>query len=512
MSDGGSDALVGDTEVMAHGEASLVPELPRLLSRVHFIGLGGAAMSGVARILLARGAMVSGSDAKDSRALLALRALGAAAAVGHDAANLDLLPGGPTALVTTKAVHQANPDNPELLEAAARGVPVLHRSAVLAELMADHRAACVSGSAGKTSTTSMLVVALQACGTDPSFMIGGDLMASGSSAHHGHGEVFVAEADESDGSFLAYSPAVAIVTNVEPDHLDHHGTVEAYVAVFDAFVARIEPGGVLVACADDPGSAALADRAAAGGVRVRRYGRAADGPEDLTMLSYRPEGEGGLLALSLSGRRLDLRLEVAGEHQALNACAALLAGLDLGAPLEEMMRGLAGFTGVHRRFELKGEVGGVRVYDDYAHAPTKVAAQLRAARPVLGDHGRLVVAFQPHLYSRTRDFAAAFGAALSLADVVVVLDVYGAREEPEPGVDGSLVAAHVDLPADRVIHEPSWSRVPALLAGLARPGDLVITMGAGDVTVLGPEVLLELERRATGEQAGEHADEQAEED
>ena len=208
------------------------PPLPPLLSRVHFIGAGGAAMSGIARILLARGAMVSGSDAKDSRAVLALRRLGAEVTVGHDAHNLDLLPGGPTVLVTTKAVHQANPDNPELVEAAARGIPVLHRSAVLAELMADHRAACVSGSAGKTSTTSMLVVALQHCGLDPSFMIGGDLLASGSSAHHGHGDVFVAEADESDGSFLAYSPAVAVVTNVEPDHLDHHGTAEAYTAVF----------------------------------------------------------------------------------------------------------------------------------------------------------------------------------------------------------------------------------------------------------------------------------------
>jgi len=485
--------------VMAHGEQIVVPELPRLLSRVHFIGAGGAAMSGIARILLARGAMVSGSDAKDSRALLALRALGAEVTVGHDAHNLDLLPGGPTALVTTKAVHQANPDNPELLEAAARGVPVLHRSAVLAELMADHRAACVSGSAGKTSTTSMLVVALQACGTDPSFMIGGDLMASGSSAHHGHGEVFVAEADESDGSFLAYSPAVAVVTNVEPDHLDHHGTVEAYVAVFDAFAGRIEPGGALVVCADDPGSAALGDRASNAGIRVRRYGRAATGPDDLTLLDYRAEGPNGVLALAISGERHELHLRVAGEHQALNACAALLAGLDVGAPLDALLRGLAGFTGVHRRFELRGQAAGVRVYDDYAHAPTKVAAQLRAARPVLGDGGRLLVAFQPHLYSRTRDFAAEFGAALSLADVVVVLDVYGAREEPEPGINGALITAHVDLPEGCVFHEPSWGRVPALLADLARPGDLVVTMGAGDVTVLGPEVLAELARRADAE-------------
>ncbi|MDL5156888.1 UDP-N-acetylmuramate--L-alanine ligase [Actinomycetospora termitidis] len=480
---------------MQPGEQAVAPELPRLLSRVHFIGAGGAAMSGIARILLARGAMVSGSDAKDSRAVLALRTLGAEVSIGHDAANLDLLPGGPTALVTTKAVHQADPDNPELLEAAARGIPVLHRSAVLAELMADHRAACVSGSAGKTSTTSMLVVALQACGTDPSFMIGGDLLASGSSAHHGHGDVFVAEADESDGSFLAYTPAVAIVTNVEPDHLDHHGTVEAYVAVFDAFAGRIEPGGALVVCADDPGAAALGDRAAAAGVRVRRYGRTATGPDDVAVLDYRAEASTGVLTIRVDDVERTVRLGVAGEHQALNACAALLAGLDLGAPLEKLLDGLTSFTGVRRRFELRGETGGVRVYDDYAHAPTKVAAQLRAARPVLGERGRLIVAFQPHLYSRTRDFAEQFGEALSLADEVVLLDVYGAREQPEPGINGTTIARHVALPAEDVHYEPSWAAVPSLLADLARPGDLVITMGAGDVTVLGPEVLAELERR-----------------
>ncbi|GLZ53366.1 UDP-N-acetylmuramate--L-alanine ligase [Actinomycetospora sp. NBRC 106378] len=499
---------------MQPGEQAVVPELPRLLSRVHFIGAGGAAMSGIARILLARGAMVSGSDAKDSRAVLALRTLGAEVSVGHDAANLDLLPGGPTALVTTKAVHQADPDNPELLEAAARGIPVLHRSAVLAELMADHRAACVSGSAGKTSTTSMLVVALQACGTDPSFMIGGDLLASGSSAHHGHGDVFVAEADESDGSFLAYSPAVAIVTNVEPDHLDHHGTVEAYVAVFDAFAARIEPGGALVVCADDPGAAALGDRAAAAGIRVRRYGRAATGPEDVTVLGYRAEASTGVLTIRVGGDAAGwsstgsagvehtVRLGVAGEHQALNACAALLAGLDLGAPLDRLLAGLASFTGVRRRFELRGEAHGVRVYDDYAHAPTKVDAQLRAARPVLGERGRLIVAFQPHLYSRTRDFAEQFGAALSLADEVVLLDVYGAREQPEPGVNGATIARHVTLPPEHVHYEPSWAAVPSLLADLARPGDLVITMGAGDVTVLGPEILTEIEGRETPAHVG----------
>ncbi|MQA14449.1 MAG: UDP-N-acetylmuramate--L-alanine ligase [Pseudonocardiaceae bacterium] len=470
------------------------PALPPLLQRTHLIGIGGAGMSGIARIVLARGGEVSGSDAKDSRALLALRALGARTAVGHSAVHLDQLSGDPTTIVTTKAVHQTNPDNPELLEAARRGIPVLHRSTVLAELMEGYRVACVTGTAGKTSTTSMLTVALQHCGLDPSFLVGGDLNASGAGAHHGTGDVFVAEADESDGSFLAYSPDVAVVTNVEADHLDHHGTVEAYTATFDAFLERIRPGGLLVANSDDPGSAALAARAVAEGIRVRRYGRAATTAGDALVGEYRPEGSRGVVELELGGRRVTLQVAVPGEHMAGNAVAALLAGLELGVPLAGMLDGLAGFTGVRRRFEFRGRSAGVRVYDDYAHHPTKVAAALRGARQVVAD-GRLVVAFQPHLYSRTRDFAAEFGTALALAEVVLVLGVYAAREDPIPGVTGALVADAIPLPAGSVYYEPSFDRVPGRLADLVEPGDLVVTMGAGDVTMLGPELLAELERR-----------------
>ncbi|MFN2495255.1 MAG: UDP-N-acetylmuramate--L-alanine ligase [Pseudonocardiaceae bacterium] len=475
------------------------PPLPPQLARPHLIGIGGAGMSGVARIVLARGGEVSGSDAKDSRALLALRALGAKVAVGHAALNLDQLGADPTVIISTKAVHQTDPHNPELVEAARRGIPVIHRSGALAALMAGYRVACVTGTAGKTSTTSMLTVALQHCGADPSFLIGGDLNVSGSGAHHGSGDIFVAEADESDGSFLAYSPEVAVVTNVEADHLDHHGTVEAYVATFDAFVARLSPDGVLIAYADDPGSAALAARATAKGVRVRRYGRTAAGGEDARLLEYLPQGGRGVATVVMAGQdgvAQQVRLDVAvpGEHMASNAVAALLAGLELGAPLPDLLAGLAGFGGVQRRFEFKGRAAGARVYDDYAHHPTKVAAALRGARQVVGD-GRLVVAFQPHLYSRTRDFAAQFGTALALADVVLLLDVYGAREDPLPGVTGALIAEAVPLPAECVHYEPSWVTVPSRLADLVRPGDLVITMGAGDVTVLGPELIAELERR-----------------
>ncbi|SHF33739.1 UDP-N-acetylmuramate--L-alanine ligase [Streptoalloteichus hindustanus] len=483
------------------GAAAQVPEA---LRRVHLVGIGGAGMSGIARILLARGAQVSGSDAKESRTVLALRAQGAAVAVGHDAANVHQLGEPPTAVVVSTAIR---PDNPELVAARERGATVLRRAEALAALMAGHRVACVAGTHGKTSTTSMLTVALQRCRLDPSFAIGGDLNESGANAHHGEGGVFVAEADESDGSFLAFSPSVAVVTNVEADHLDHHGTVEAYTEVFERFLERIEPGGVLVVCADDPGAAALADRAEAVGLRVRRYGRRAEGPGAARVLEYHadgsselgepagPHGAGGVVVVELGGERVEVRVAVPGEHMAMNALAALLAGLELGAERDCLLAGLAAFGGVRRRFEFKGVAGGVRVYDDYAHHPTEVEAQLRAARPVAGA-GRVLVAFQPHLYSRTRTFAGEFGAALGLADEVVVLDVYGAREEPEPGVTGQLVADAVPPPADRVRFEPSFQRVPALLAALARPGDLVITMGAGDVTMLGPELLAELDRGA----------------
>jgi UDP-N-acetylmuramate--alanine ligase len=490
------------TDPTTHAATTPTSGAPAGLERVHLIGIGGAGMSGIARILLARGVAVSGSDAKDSRTVLALRAQGARIALGHDATHLDQLGddrGAPTAVVVSTAIRE---DNPELAAARERGLTVLHRSEALAALMAGRRVACVTGTHGKTSTTSMLTVALQHCGLDPSFAIGGDLSTvAGSGAHHGTGETFVAEADESDGSFLRFAPTVAVVTNVEADHLDHHGSAEAYARVFEDFLGRITPGGALVSCADDPGAEALAEAAERSGVRVRRYGRAAPGGAgDAVLLDHRPAGSGGRLTLRLSDAAApadrELTVPVPGEHMALNALAALLAGLELGAPLDGLLEGLAGFTGVGRRFEFKGRAAGVAVYDDYAHHPTEVAAQLTAARTVA--EGRLVVAFQPHLYSRTLTFHREFGAALALADEVVVLDVFAAREDPRPGVTGELVARAVPLPAERVHYVRTWSAVPEVVARLARPGDLVITMGAGDVTVLGPEILTELARRGEG--------------
>lgn len=450
------------------------------LERVHLIGIGGAGMSGIARILLARGAQVSGSDAKPSTTLSALRALGARCEVGHQEANL----GDAATVVYSSAIR---PTNPELAAARAQGRAVLPRAAALAALMSGRRSVCVAGTHGKTTTTSMLVVALQAARADPSFAIGADLNEVGSNAHEGSGALFVAEADESDGSFLLLRPDLAIVTNVDADHLDFYGQPEAVAAAFVRFAELLGPDGLLVACADDPGSRRLAAQAQAAGIRTQTYGESGDADLHLTEVQVRPDGTE--FCLTLGGRRLgEVRLPVVGRHNALDAAGALAAGLALDQPFESLCAGLAQFRGARRRFEHKGDVAGIAVVDDYAHNPAKVAAALTAARVVAGA-GRLLVAFQPHLYSRTARFAAEFGQALGLADEVVVLEVYAAREDPLPGVSGELVAAAIPLDADRVRFEPFAPQAAQWLADRAEPGDLVLTVGAGDVTLLGPMVL-----------------------
>jgi len=469
--------VIGAIGARADGGLPLPAEV---LGHVHFVGIGGAGMSGIARIMLARGLSVSGSDAKDSLALTALRALGATVRVGHSADNV----GDADTVVVSTAIRARNP---ELLEAQRRGLRVIHRAGALASVMVGRRAVAVAGTHGKTTTTSLLTVAIQHCGADPSFAIGGNLNESGANAHNGSGDVFVAEADESDGSFLLYSPTAAVVTNVEPDHLDHYGTAEAVAAAFDAFADRVVPGGFLVACADDPGAATLAEAARARGIDVRTYGESRDADLRLEQVSLR--GLGSSFEAVVHGRRLGrVQLRLPGRHNLLNAAAALETGLGLGFPFHRLREGLESFTGTRRRFELKGVVGGVRVYDSYAHHPTELTADLKAARDVV-DGGRVVAVFQPHLYSRTQFFSDAFGEALGLADEVVVMDVYAAREDPVPGVTGALVAGAVPLGPEHVVYEPSWSAVAGHLAARARPGDLVITCGAGDVTMIGPEVL-----------------------
>jgi UDP-N-acetylmuramate--alanine ligase len=478
-------------------------QLPPELRRVHMVGIGGAGMSGVARILLDRDGLVSGSDAKESRGLRALRARGALIRIGHDASALDLLPGGVTAVITTYAAIPKT--NPELVEARRRGIPVLLRPAVLAMLMDGRTTLMVTGTHGKTTTTSMLIVALQHCGRDPSFAVGGELGEAGTNAHHGSGDCFVAEADESDGSLLEYTPNVAVVTNIESDHLDFYGSAEAYFGVFDTFVERLAPGGALVVCTDDPGAAALAQRTEELGIRVLRYGSEKPGGRDeplaATLAFWEQQGTEAVAHIQLAGesRPRVMRLSVPGRHMALNALGALLAAAEVGAAIDDVLDGLAGFEGVRRRFELVGASGvgkaSVRVFDDYAHHPTEISATLAAVRTVLeqSGSGRSLVVFQPHLYSRTKAFAAEFGRALDAADEVFVLDVYGAREQPLAGVSGASVAEHVSAPVHYI---PDISAVAEEVAGAAGPGDVIVTMGAGDVTMLGPEIVTALRVRA----------------
>jgi UDP-N-acetylmuramate--alanine ligase len=452
---------------------------PDRLGRVHFVGIGGAGMSVIARIMLSRGVRVTGSDAKYSRTIAELRDFGATVHVGHDAAQI----GEADTVVVSTAVRETNP---EYVAARDRGLLILPRAAALASVMLGRRVAAVAGTHGKTTTTSMLAISLRSCGLDPTFAIGGLLADTGVGAHDGLGDVFVAEADESDGSFLLYTPTVAVVTNVEPDHLDHYGTPEAVTAAFAAFARRIEPGGTLVTCGDDPGAADLAGTARGLGIAVRTYGE--DPRNELQILDIESKEGGSSFELAdhtMSYGRFWIR--VPGQHNVLNATGAFLAGCMLGASPDCLRSGLADYAGVRRRFDLVGVAGGVRVVDDYSHHPTEVSVILRAAREVVGN-GRVIAVFQPHLYSRTQIFAAGFGAALGLADEVVVMDVYAAREDPLPGVDGSLISRAVPLPQELVHFEPAWTAVPALVASLARPGDLVMTIGAGDVTQIGPHV------------------------
>ncbi len=457
------------------------------LGPVHVVGIGGAGMSGIARVMVSRGLAVSGSDEKDSRRIAALRALGVDVYIGHDASQI---PAGATLVVST-AIKESNP---ELASARARDLRVLTRAEAMAVLMAGSKGIAVSGTHGKTTTTSMLTVALQHCGADPSFIIGSELNESGSNAHSGDGELFVAEADESDGSFLQLGAFAGIVTNVEADHLDYWGSLEAVEQGFDQFARGIgERGGFIVICVDDPGGAALADRVRGTGVVVHTYGESEAADNRVNALSR--QGNGWTFEVVVKGVRTNpIQLQVPGQHNMLNATAALVCALGLGYSAAALAEGLAAFSGTRRRFEFRGQADGVRVYDDYAHHPTEIAATLRAARDAVGD-GRLVVAFQAHHYYRTALFSQEFGQALGLADDVVVLEVFAPGEDPIPGASGQVMAANVPLAPENVIFEPSWSAVPAHLAGRARSGDMVMTLGAGDISMMGPEVLALLERR-----------------
>ena len=446
------------------------------LGGVHFIAIGGAGMSGIAAAYAALGVAVSGSDQADSATLRGLEQAGIAVHVGHDPANL----GDARTVVVSSAVRESNV---ELAEARRRGLRVWHRSAALGALKLGRRGVAITGTHGKTTTTGMTAEMLTALGADPSYVIGSPLASTGSSSRLGAGEAFVVEADESDGSFLQYPAEVVAITNIEADHLDNWDTPERY---FDGFVALATRPGVrtVVLSADDPGTRALRPRIEGGGRRVLTFGESAEADVRLSdLVTDTPTASATLTAQGDAG---PLRLAVPGRYNLANAAAAYAIGRALGLDGAVLREAVGAFRGTHRRFSYVGEVRGARIYDDYAHHPTEVRALLAAARPLAGD-GRLVVCFQPHLFSRTRDFAADFGAELAAADEVIVLDVYPAREDPIPGVTGELVAdAARAAGAQAVSYVADKDAAPGVLADLLRPGDLALTVGAGDVTAVGP--------------------------
>ncbi len=435
---------------------------------VHVVGIGGAGMSGIASVLARMGHRVSGSDLKDSAVLERLRAQGMAVSVGHAAGNL---PAGVEAVVVSTAIPERNP---EVVEARERGVPVLRRAEALALLAAVHRTVAVSGTHGKTTTTSMLTLVLRQAGWRPTFLIGGDVNEVGGNAGFEDGEWLVVEADESDGTFLELDAEVAVVTNLEPDHLEHYGSFDALVEAFGRFVSEAprpvvaaddrlarslvegHPGAVSFGFADDATYRVTDSVPRDGGVRFELRG---------------PGGRGGPIELAVPGR-----------HHVLDAAAAAATALELGVGFDEVAAALGRFTGVARRFQFRGRYDGVTVVDDYAHLPSEIRAAVSAARE--GGWERVVAVFQPHRYSRTATLWRDFGDAFSEADVVVLTDVYAAGEAPRPGVSGRLILRAVldSDPSARVVYLPHRADVERVVPRLTRAGDVVLTLGAGDIT------------------------------
>ena len=449
-------------------------------SKVHFIGIGGAGMSAIAKVLLERGVAVSGSDLKGSRAVTVLGAMGAEIAIGHRADAID----GAELIVMSAAIPKTNP---ELVEARARGIRVLGRGEALAELVRGGRSIVVAGTHGKTTTTSMIVSILRASGADPTYLVGGGLNDAGTNARSGVDDLIVAESDESDGSFLLLDPYVAVVTNIEMDHVDHWASFDELNDAFARFIASTAEAGAIAV----PAGGMIEEMARATGRRVVTFGP--DG--DVSALDAKADGHETTFMLESGGASAEVRLHALGEHNIANALAAAAACEVVGFDIDAIASGLASYRGVERRFDVQGSARGITVVDDYAHHPTEVRATLSAAR--LGPWDRVVAVFQPHRYSRTAALHAQFGAAFGDADTVVVTDVYGAGEEPVPGVTGKLISDAVcaSIPGRSVVYLPHRSDVLTYLGTTVRPGDLVLTLGAGDITSYGDELLAALEDR-----------------
>ena len=451
-----------------------VPDLAGL-RRTHLVGIGGAGMSGIATLLMARGVQVTGSDLKDGVEVERVRSQGAVVSIGHDAGNV----GEADAVVISTAIRR---ENPEVREADARSIPVYLRAQVLASLLRQHaRTVAVAGTHGKTTTTSMLAHILERAGLDPTYVIGGDLNESGSNARSGGGDIAIAEADESDGSFLLLSPEVAIITNVDADHLDFYGSQAQVDAAFVEFAAQARH---VIACGDDPGVRRILPETS---TAVTTYGIEPGADIRVDVVGVAAGGSEG--AISLNDQELKVTVSLPGSHHVLNAAAAIAAAARMGLAPATAAEALRSFAGVRRRFDLRGTARGATFVDDYAHHPAEIRATLEAA----GADGaqRVVAVFQPHRYSRTAVAGRELGASLAAADVIVLTEVYAAGELAIPGVSARLVLEGVleAAPGKRVVFLPRRSDLASFLAREVRPGDLVLTLGAGDVTTVADETI-----------------------
>ena len=448
--------------------------------RIHFIGIGGSGMSGLARIALSDGITVSGSDSKDSTVLTALAALGATIFNSHSPSNVD----GADVVIYSTAISA---NNPEIARALERSIPIMTRANALALLMHGLTSIAIAGTHGKTTTSSMATVAFQACGTDPSFAIGGTLSASGSNAHRGSGKYFIAEADESDGSFIAYHPHAAIVTNIEHDHVDFFATADEVTQVFANFAKTIPSDGYLIYCNDDPGSRALGE--AVSHCTTYSYGTDASSDLKIDQIELTPAGSRGR-AIWKGTVVGTIELTVPGKHNLLNAAGTLALAMALALNPAAFLSGLSSFRGAGRRFELKATVNGIRIVDDYGHHPTEISVTLEAARRY-ADAGRVLVIFQPHRYTRTQAFLDGFAASLDTADDVTLLEIYAASEKPIPGVSAELIAEKMK----HGIFLPNFVDASERIIALAQPGDVILTLGAGDVNSLAPIIADGLTKR-----------------
>jgi UDP-N-acetylmuramate--alanine ligase len=441
---------------------------------VHFVGIAGAGMSALAELFVRRGAVVTGCDATGD-ATGDLARLGVPVATGQDPAHVT----GVRAVVVTSALPR---EHPEIERARALGIPVVRRAEALAEAVSGGELIAIAGTHGKTTTTVMTTEALAAAGRDPTGVAGGRVGSWGGNLRPGGTAVQVVEADEYDRSFLALKPAVAVVTNVEADHLDIYSNL---ADIRSAFVQFVAPARTIVVCADDEGANSLP---LPGTAEILRYGTSSSDAR-IAGRDIQVTAEGSALGVFYDGELLGrLALRVPGLHNVRNALAAVAAGIAIGATLDAMRPGLEGFTGVERRFQRLGEAAGVTVIDDYAHHPTEIRATVDAARAAF-PRRRVVAAFQPHLYSRTRDLAVDFGSALATADVVFLTDIYPAREQPIPGVTAGLIADAVARSGRSVTWQGGRAALAAALADTVRAGDVVLTLGAGDITRTGPELL-----------------------